>query len=159
MGPEQLCRLQTVRLRIVGPLTPCPTVHPEKTEKWGFKPTKMATMVPELAAEFKSNLVKEWKFREVLKTSFQKELAADIVKVKKDNKVIFCADKSNIFYRMENKKQKKLLRYKPPWIGWIWIQVQRAVIVHNCLGLCCSRPFGRGRGWRWGGRHRGVVPD
>ena len=83
----------------------------DKVEKWGFKSTKMAPKVPELA-EFESklyDLAKDLKFREVPKTSFQRELAADIAKVKKDTKVIVGADKSNNFYRMEKEKQKELL--------------------------------------------------
>ena len=83
----------------------------EQKEKFGFKSTKLAPRVDELA-EFESklyDLAKDLKFRDTVKTSFQRELAADIAKVKRDPKVIVGADKSSNFYRMEKERHKELL--------------------------------------------------
>ena len=83
----------------------------EVKEKFGFKSTKLAPRVDELA-EFESklyDLAKDLEFRDISKTSFQRELAADIAKVKRDTKVIVGAVKSNNYYRMEKERHKELL--------------------------------------------------
>ena len=83
----------------------------EETEKFGFKSTKLASRVDELE-EFESklyDLAKDLKFRDATKTSFQRELAADISKVRRDPKMIVGADKSSNFYRMEKERHKELL--------------------------------------------------
>ena len=80
-------------------------------EKFGFRSTKLAPQVPELV-EFESklyDLAKDLEYRDTAKSSFQRELAADIVKVKRDTKMIVGADKSSNYYRMEKEKHKELL--------------------------------------------------
>ena len=72
-------------------------------ETFGFRSTKLAPQVPELE-EFESklyDLAKEVKFRDQPKSNFQRKLAAKVMQVRKDPKVIVGADKSSNFYRME----------------------------------------------------------
>ena len=80
-------------------------------ETFGFKSTKMAPPVPELE-EFESklfDLAKEVKFRDQPKSNFQRKLAANVAKVRKDTKVIVGADKSSNFYRLEPEAYQQAL--------------------------------------------------
>ena len=68
-------------------------------ETFGFRSTNPAPHVPELA-NFESklyDLAKEVKFRNQPKSNFQRRLAANVVKVRRDTKVIVGADKSSNF--------------------------------------------------------------
>ena len=49
------------------------------------------------------------KFRDQPKSNFQRKLAANVAKVKKDTKVIVGADKSSNFYRMEPQAYQEAL--------------------------------------------------
>ena len=83
----------------------------EEKEKFGFKSTKLASRVEELA-EFESklyDLAKDLEFRDTSKSNFLRELAADIAKVKRDPKVIVSADKSSNYCKMEKERHKELL--------------------------------------------------
>ena len=67
--------------------------------------------MPELE-EFESklyDLAKEVKFRDQPKSNFQRKLAANVAKVRKDTKVIVGADKSSNFYRMEPEAYQEAL--------------------------------------------------
>ena len=71
----------------------------------------MAPPVPELE-EFESklfDLAKEVKFRDQPKSNFQRKLAANVAKVRKDTKVIVGADKSSNFYRLEPEAYQQAL--------------------------------------------------
>ena len=80
-------------------------------EKFGFKSTKMAPQVAELM-EFESklyDLAKDLKFREAAKSTFQRELTADVMRIKRDTKVIVASDKSANYYRMDKEAHRELM--------------------------------------------------
>ena len=81
-----------------------PQPKPAAKEKFGFKTTASPPNVPELK-EFEEkliDLIQKVKFRDYnYLNKFQRQLAADLKKIKNDKSLYVAADKTSNYYRME----------------------------------------------------------
>ena len=87
-----------------------PNIPPTAKETYGFKSTKLPPFIAELK-EFEDGLMKMIQSIEFENRvdKFQKQLSADVIKIKKDDRLFVPADKTTNFYKLHAKAYNDLL--------------------------------------------------